>query len=191
MFKRLFAVLVVTVLALAGCGNSDDALPAANTQVPVDVTITDPDFGLTIKATDMVRNVDPKVPGDDLSPKKMELVAVKFEVATGTKYNGEFNPVSLSIVTDLNGKENRASAKTGTPSEETLKAAGRAPLPIIQDGDSGSGWVLFYVPPKGTPDMTLRYRRLATDVLGTSRTIPAKDFDVVLIGSPITAPADK
>lgn len=186
MFRKALLTAAVMVM-LASCGNGDENLAAPNTEVPVDVNITDPDFGLTIKATSLVRNVDPAPAGTEQRKENEELIAIKLDVTTGSDYDKRFYSTSLRIVTDVDGEEKVNVTISGPPTEATLNAAGRTPLGEVADASSGSGWIMAYVDPKAADSMTLRYGRPATQILLGGGSFPAQDFDAPLI----TAPAAK
>lgn len=151
------------------------SVPGTGTKIPVNQTITDPDFGDTF----VVKNVVRGFPISDRFPAikdSRELVLVELEITTGTKFSNVVGRSSFSVVTD-NGTQNASSGSF----EAEMTAAGYPTLVDVRTGKTGSGWAAFVVAPLNSKTLGLKYKRGAGKVIGSEQTIPAKDYDVPLV----------
>lgn len=105
---------------------------------------------------------------------------VDLTLSAGTKYTGGLSPDAFVVVTADGGADNSDT----TVVEPEMTRAGYRPLPDngVESGQTAGGWVAFNVSPLDSPKLTLRYKRDAATVIGSDATIPAKTFDVPLVG---------
>lgn len=143
---------------------------------PVNRTIRDDVLGHTIVVRSIVRNF----PVPDRYPAikdSRELVLVDLQLKAGNKYRTGLGGSEFSVVTADGGANNR---HTTIVAAEMTKA-GYEPLSSeVDPGETGSGWVAFTVSPTDSKALKLRYKRLASQVIGSGKQIPEKTLDVVL-----------
>ena len=143
--------------------------------ITVNQTIRDDEMGDTIKVQGLVRNFP--IP-DSLPNIKgvRELVLLKFTLNAGSKYYRSLSGSDFTVVGD-DGSPNSATSSL----DAEITAAGYTPLKEVEGGDTGTGWVAFMVSPVNSKALTLRYKRLAAKVIGSSKPIPEKIFEVPLV----------
>lgn len=155
---------------------TDEATTKALEKLDVKGAFTDDVVGHKVQVLGAVRHFPfpekQKFYADD-----SEMVLVNLKVTAGSKFYTSFYLSDLEIVSDEEGTRN--STMYGVESD--IRKAGYKPLDDVDRGRTGTGWVAFRVEPKDSEKLTLRYVRDATKVIGTNKTIPAKNFDVPLV----------
>jgi hypothetical protein len=108
-----------------------------------------------------------------------ELDLVQMTIKAGSKFSTGF-PLSGLVLITADGQEGPENTDLVT---EQMNAAGYQPLPAggPDTGQSATGWVAFKAEQAGSPTLTLRYKRGAASVIGSSQQIPAKTFDIPLV----------
>ena len=151
--------------------------PGRLVKVAVNKTITDPVMGDVVIVKSVVRNFPiPKTSG---IYGMREIVLVEMTIKSGSKYYSIVGDGSFRIVTADGGYYNTEDAAF----RRLIAKAGYKPLPdTVHSGKTATGWYAFVVSPIGSKKLSLRLVRLPATVMGSDKTIPRKNFDVVLIG---------
>ena len=191
--SRLAPALLVPALLLTACGGSSDAsdtaapttessssAPATSASpsgdsepIPVGQTITDPVMGHEITVLNVVRNF-PIAPDSPMADK--ELVLVEVAATAGTEFYAGL-PTSSFALTEP-GEDIPSSSTTAVADDMT--AAGYTPYADVDSGESGTGWLAFFVYQPGATGLQLQYERQAAGVIGSGEQIQAEVFSVPL-----------
>jgi hypothetical protein len=162
------------------------APPATDTTTPatagktvktIDKTIRDDEMGFTIKATELVTDAVAIPEKYSVSQEGKVVVIVKVAISSDGTFTGSPSGTSLSLLTHDDKKYVSTSIF-----DDSLKAASYELLPFAgpESGATTNGYVAFSVDKDKISNLTLSYKRLATKIIGSNETIPAKDFTVAL-----------
>ncbi|MCD9198782.1 hypothetical protein [Aeromicrobium wangtongii] len=153
---------------------SETPAAAEQKQIAADETITDDDFGHTIKITGVVR--DFVAPSRTNIPERGgEWVLVQLDVAAGDKYSGGVQGgFTLQSGGELGG------TTTGIIDAD-MTAAGFQPWETASAGEKTKGWVAFQINTRSDA-YTFQYKRGAAKIIGGGDTkqIPEKIWTVDL-----------
>ncbi len=145
-------------------------------KTPLDKQIVT-DYGYSITANELVTGYVPKYPESTV-----DTVMFKLTIAeqTAPQYTGT-SPQSVDFVLVVDGQEVKPSQYYTGASDKELTDAGYPTLAIQTPtaGVPNSGYIHFGVP-KGKKPTILRYKQKEAKVLGSSSTLPAKDYDIAL-----------
>ena len=138
--------------------------------------IVDDEMGYTIRATSLGI-------GNFTIPERYKannpdttVVTVHFKNSDTNKFAGSAKSLVLSLV-DADGVKYTDTSLN----DADLKAAGQNELSTATEAnDTVEGEQVYWVPTNKLDKLTLRYKRLAAGVIGSDKTIPAKEFDIVL-----------
>ena len=188
----------VLLLSLSACGGSDssdgdtatttpdtsaatsapapeettESPAAAQTEIAVDQTITDEEYGNTIKITKLVR--DFQAPSKTNIPEGGgEWVLVQLDTTAGDKYSGGIQ----GGFTLYSGGE-LAGTTTGIIDDD-MSAAGFTPWEEASAGEQTTGWVAFQINNRADA-YQFQYKRGAAKIIGQDKEIPEKIFSVDL-----------
>lgn len=152
------------------------AAPAGLTKIPVNKQIVDPVMGDKVTVVALVRNFP--IPAKFSAIQDREIVLVDIKGTAGTKFYSGIQGSGFSI---LEPGSTIPDSETSIVADEMAKA-GFTPLPNdeIDTGKTGEGWLAFTVVKKGATGLSFRMLRLAAGVVGSSQTIPRKEFVVPL-----------
>lgn len=144
---------------------------AAKQEIPINKSIKN-NLGLTFTVTKVVRNF----PDTDLSPSE-EGFLVEVKVESEGSYTGAVGKSDFRILASGGAEIRNAYLIT----DSDVRAGGYTPLPTqgVKKDQPVIGLVAFTIP-KGATKITFRHHQPQTKILG-GQTLPAKDFDVVII----------
>lgn len=151
--------------------------PAPSAKLEVDETIEDELLGDTIMVKGVVRNFP--IPDRSSAIRgTREIVLVEVDLQAGEKFTGGLFPSALRIVTEDGGDANTPT----TTVEPEMKEAGYEPVASrVGPGKREKGWIAFVVSPLDSKTLMLRFKRGASTVIGSGKSIPKKTFDVPLV----------
>lgn len=195
----LTASVLGLAFVLAGCGAADEPEPQEEPQeevveetaeaeetaeeddapaesageaveIPLDVTFSDPDMGDEISILGAVRGF-PSEENADVYEDGGEIVLVEVEVAPGDEFGGAISVGAFAISWD-DGADfwNNDTRHV----EEEMAEAGYPALEDVRrmDGETGTGWVAFFVD-EVADTYIVEYERRAASVIGSDEEIDA------------------
>jgi hypothetical protein len=145
--------------------------------IPLDnKVIVDDEMGYTIRATSLTIGKFSIPERYKANNSDKTVVTVHFKNSDTNKFSGSAKNLVLSLITSDSEKITETSLN-----DADITAAGLNRLTNAKEvNDTVEGEEVYWVPTAQLSKLTLRYKRLAAGVIGSDKTIPAKEFDIVL-----------
>ena len=173
--------------APAESGDGETAAQPVPTRKEINQTITDPELGYTVTLKQAITDIpfdDPDIWNDGYRTG----VCVEVELKNDSEYTGRLYGTDLELLVNgepVHTSSSRISSFQTYADENNLTALTSSG---VSQGESASGWLFYYYETcSGDNELKLRYSRDETKVTtiggpdgGTSTTIPAQDFDILI-----------
>ena len=146
-------------------------------EIPLGKTISDPQMGYTIEAVSMsIGKV--AIPEKFASAQSGKTaVAVTFKITDSGKFAGSGKNLLLRLV----DSSNTSVSNSTSISKAEIASAGYKPLTeATETNNVVEGTHVYWVDSDNVAKLTLNYKRMAASVVGSTETIPAKEFTVEL-----------
>jgi hypothetical protein len=156
---------------------TDTAMPSVTTSTPpqqprsitaVNKTFGDRALGHVVTVGTLSRNV-PWPKGNPASEAAFEIIGVYVKATAGSRYSASINP-SMFVLTTAN--------PSTIPSTSQFGSTLGKPLPTVQRGQTGSGWLFFKVDRGSKSPMSIYLVRPTYKVSTTGQTLPGTRYGV-------------